>query len=190
MDGSCPAPPRYPAAVPRPTDRARRAAAWRAVVATCLLLGACTGPSAPDPSAATATSPVTAPAASPEPTESLITDAVGEHTAVGELVEGFPTGLVPVPDGAEVLVSSAEQLEDGRWRISLNLRTDQDVAGLVAAVRDPLVAAGFTEQADTPEDGLAARSTFARGDAGELLVVGVLDRDGVRTLTLGGTVVP
>lgn len=184
---------RYPAAVPRPTDRDRRAAGaatWPALVATCLLLGACTGPSTPDPSAATATSPVTAPAASPEPTESLITDAVGEHTAVGELVDGFPTGLVPVPEGAEVLVSSAEQLESGQWRISLNLRTDQDVAGLMAAVRDPLVAAGFTEQADTPEDGLAARSTFARGDAGELLVVGVLDRDGVRTLTLGGTVAP
>ena len=66
-----------------------------------------------------------------------------------------------------------------------------DAAGLLEAVRGPLVAAGFTESAPAaPEGGLAAQSTFSRGDGSELLVVGILDRDGVRTLTLGGQVRP
>ena len=73
--------------------------------------------------------------------------------------------------------------------MSLNLRSEQDTAGLLAAVSAPLVAAGFV--AGTPpvaEPALAAQSTFSRGDGSELLVVGILDRDGARTLTLGGRV--
>jgi hypothetical protein len=52
------------------------------------------------------------------------------------------------------------------------------------------VAAGFVETVMDPgAAGLAATSTYVRGDDGaELLTLGVLDRDGVRTLTLGGSV--
>ncbi|MEZ0447807.1 hypothetical protein [Cellulomonas sp. ICMP 17802] len=127
----------------------------------------------------------------PAPSETLLTEgADSSHSAVGQVADGFPTALVPVPDGAEVLVSSAEPV-DGTdlTEISLNLRTAQDAAGLLAAVRAPLLAAGFTE--GTPpaaEPGLAAQSTFSRGDGSELLVVGILDRADERTLTLGGRV--
>ena len=74
--------------------------------------------------------------------------------------------------------------------VSLNLRTD---AGHRRAARRPsarrCVAAGFVEDAPpAAEPGLAAQSTFSRGDGSELLVVGILDRDGERTLTLGGRV--
>jgi hypothetical protein len=127
----------------------------------------------------------------PGPTETLLADGDdGTHSAVGELVAGFPAGLVPVPDGAEVLLSSAAPVEGtDLTEISLNLRTAQDAQGLLAALRAPLVAAGFSES--TPpasEPGLAAQSTFARSDGSELLVVGILDRDDERTLTLGGRV--
>jgi hypothetical protein len=74
--------------------------------------------------------------------------------------------------------------------VSLNLRSPLSTADLVAAVGGGLVAAGFVETVMDPgAAGLAATSTYVRGDDGaELLTLGVLDRDGVRTLTLGGSV--
>ncbi|WP_239078567.1 hypothetical protein [Cellulomonas marina] len=108
---------------------------------------------------------------------------------VGALAEGFPADLVPVPEGAEVLVSSAQPVEGtDLTSISLNLRSPADVAALVAALRDPLLAAGFTETSTAPPAGLAAQSTFARSEGGELLVLGVVDDGDTRTATLGGTV--
>ncbi|MBN9326992.1 MAG: hypothetical protein BGO38_08355 [Cellulomonas sp. 73-145] len=128
-------------------------------------------------------------AASPSPTEPLLTEQAGSGTSVGALVKGFPTQLVPVPDGATVLVSSAQPIDGGLTQISLNLRSAQDAAGLLAAVRGPLLAAGFHEAPPAqPDPGLAAQSSFSRSDGTELVLVGVLDRDGVRTLTLGGRV--
>jgi hypothetical protein len=109
---------------------------------------------------------------------------------VGELVPEFPAALIPVPDGAEVLLSAAAPV-DGTdlTEVSLNLRTAQDTAALLEAVRAPLVAAGFVENAPpATEPGLAAQATFSRGDGSELLVVGILDRADERTLTLGGRV--
>ncbi|MBO3086972.1 hypothetical protein [Cellulomonas dongxiuzhuiae] len=155
--------------------------------ATLLGLGLVTGcttstapPAAPSGSTATPT---------PTPGESLLTDDIADGTAVGTLAPSFPADLVPVPPDAEVLVSSAEPAGDATLRISLNVRTGQDTAGLVEAVRAPLLAAGFTESAPPAvEAGLAAQTTFSRSAGSELLVVGVLDRDGMRTMTLGGTV--
>lgn len=166
--------------------RRRRTTSLLAVVLLATSLAACTTPdAAPERTAsAAASSPV------PAPSESLLTDEIAEGSAVGALAPGFPSGLVPVPPDAEVLVSSAEPLADGRVRISLNVRTGQDTAGLVEAVRAPLVAAGFVESPPAaPEPGLSAQTTFSRAAGAEILVVGVLDRDGLRTMTLGGTVV-
>jgi hypothetical protein len=131
--------------------------------------------------------------ASPQPasTETLLPEADGDaHSAVGELAPEFPTALIPVPDGAEVLLSSAAPVAGtDLTEVSLNLRTTQDTAALLAAVRAPLVAAGFVENAPpATEPGLAAQATFSRGDGSELLVVGILDRADERTLTLGGRV--
>ncbi|WP_343048144.1 hypothetical protein [Cellulomonas humilata] len=175
---------------PVPLTRARPRAAAAAVA---LLVGwsvaACTtsGPGQISPTG-TAVASLTA---APAPTESLLPDATtSANSAVGEVVDGFPAALVPVPAGAEVLLSSAEPVAGtDLTQVSLNLLTDQDAAGLLDAVRAPLVAAGFTESTPpAPEPGLAAQSTFTRGDGSELLVVGILDRDDERTLTLGGRV--
>lgn len=153
---------------------------------TAVLAGTLAACSTSAPATPASTVPTPTPTSSPEP---LLTDEITQDSAVGTLAPAFPTDLVPVPPDAEVLVSSAEPLDDGRLRISLNIRTAQDAAGLVEAVRAPLVAAGFTEAAPgAPEPGLAAQTTFTRSDGAELLVVGVLDRDGVRTMTLGGQV--
>jgi len=175
--------------MPRPASPRARARSGALVVA--LLVAASTAAcstSGPGRQAPTGSAVVVAP--TPAPTETLLPEDDSTHSAVGELAPGFPVALVPVPDGAEVLVSSAEPV-DGTdlTEISLNLRTGQDAAGLLAAVRGPLVAAGFAEGTPpAPEPGLAAQSTFSRGDGSELLVVGILDRDDERTLTLGGRV--
>jgi len=189
VPGSC----GYPVAVPRPALPSARVRSGLAASAVALTVGvalaACStsgpGQASPTGSAFARATPA------PGPSETLLPDEGDDaHSSVGELVPGFPAALVPVPDGAEVLLSSAAPV-DGTdlTQVSLNLRTTQDAAGLLDAVRSPLVAAGFVE--NTPpalEPGLAAQVTFSRGDGSELLVVGILDRDGERTLTLGGRV--
>ena len=174
--------------MPRPSStRARRAAAALAgVVLGVLALSACStsAPAVQEPTGSAVADTL------PTPSETLLPGSDSTHSAVGDLVAGFPTTLVPVPPGAEVLVSSAEPVEGtDLTEVSLNLVTDQSTADLLAAVTAPLVAAGFA--AGTPpaaEPGLAAQATFSRGDGSELLVVGILDRDDRRTLTLGGRV--
>jgi hypothetical protein len=97
---------------------------------------------------------------------------------------------VTVPPDAEVLVSSAQPPDaTGLREISLNVRSPQEAAALLDGVRATVLAAGFAETAGTPtEPGLAAHAAFSRSEGQEILIVGVLDRDGVRTLTLGGRV--
>ncbi|AEE46293.1 hypothetical protein Celf_2165 [Cellulomonas fimi ATCC 484] len=196
MDGSAsppplrvppPAPgrPDYPGPVPRPSTSA--------LLLALAVTGAATACSTSAPATLDPTDAATASvSAQPSPTESLLPEQEVTGSAVGALADGFPTDLVPLPAGAEVLVSSARPVEGtDLLEISLNLRTAQDAAGLLEAVRAPLLAAGFAEAAPpAPEAGLAAQTTFSRGDGSELLVVGVLDRDEVRTLTLGGRVRP
>jgi hypothetical protein len=163
-----------------------RAAAATVVVLATLTATACTGGSAtPEPSASTSAE------VAPSPGESLLPSPTATGSAVGDLAAGFPTDLVTPPEGSEILVSSAQRDDaTGLTTISLNLRSPVATADLVAAVRAQLVAAGFAETtADPGSTGLAATSTFTRGEGGvELLTLGVLDRDGVRTLTLGGSV--
>jgi hypothetical protein len=179
--------------MPRPALLSVRARSGLAATAVVLIVGmpmsACSTVT-PEPTSPTRTA--SAPA-TPEPgsTETLLPETDGDaHSAVGELVPEFPSTLIPVPDGAEVLLSSAAPV-DGTdlTEVSLNLRTGQDTSGLLDAVRAPLVAAGFIENAPpAAEPGLAAQATFSRGDGSELIVVGILDRADERTLTLGGRV--
>jgi hypothetical protein len=163
-----------------------RPAAVVLVALAILATGACTGSTeAPEPSASTSAD------VAPSPGESLLPSPTATGSAVGDLAPGFPADLVTPPEGSEILVSSAETDEaTGLTTISLNLRSPLETALLVQAVRDQLGAAGFAETpVDPGSTGLAATSTFTRGEGGvELLTLGVLDRDGVRTLTLGGSV--
>jgi hypothetical protein len=176
--------------VPAPTTASTNAAlSFGAVVVVLVVATACTPLTGPgEPSAATTAVRSSAPM--PAPSESLLTGSPDTHSAVGRLADGFPADLIPVPDGAEILVSSATPADDtGLSDVSLNLRTAQDTAGLVEVYRQHLLAAGFVETAPgSAEPGLAAQTTFTRSDGAEILVIGVLDRDGVRTLTLGGRV--
>lgn len=178
----CPTSPRR-----RPTTRrvALGAPSGALVVAAALALGGCAT------SAPAVIPPSTAAEPSPTASEDLLVDSPAPGTAAGDLVDGFPTGLVPVPEGAEILLSSAQPGVDGAVDISLNVRTDQEAAELMDAVRAPLLAAGFAEAPPAqPDPSLAAQASFARSDGSEFVLVGVLDRDGVRTMTLGGTVRP
>jgi hypothetical protein len=131
--------------------------------------------------------------AAPTPTasEQLLTDQPAPDTATGKLADGFPAQLIPVPEGSEILVSSASPQAGGAVQVSLNVRSTQDAAGLLGAIRAPLLAGGFTESPPAqPDPSLAAQGSFVRSGGTEFVLVGVLDRDGQRTLTLGGTVKP
>lgn len=158
-------------------------------VAVLLVAAACT-PLNGSTTASTESASARAAAPAPTPSESLLTESPDTHSAVGQLVAGFPADLIPVADGAQVLVSSAEPAtQTGLLDVSLNLQTGQDAAGLVDFYRQHLLTAGFVETAPgSAEPGLAAQATFTRSDGAEILVIGVLDRDGVRTMTLGGRV--
>lgn len=168
----------------------RRPAAAVLLVLVALGSAGCTDGAGDDP-ATTGSPAATATAPAPAPTESLLPSPTSTGSSVGDLAPGFPADLVSPPEGSDILVSSAEtDAATGITTISLNLRSPLATDQLVQAVRDQLVAAGFTETVVDPgSTGLAASSTFVRGDgAAELLTLGVLDRDGLRTLTLGGTV--
>jgi hypothetical protein len=128
----------------------------------------------------------------PRPSESLLPDATPTGSVVGGLAPGFPSELLPVPAGATVLVSAAVPVPDSDLvDVSLNLQTDQTADDLLDAISKPLKDAGFTQaEPAQSEPDLAAQASFTRNDGKERVILGILDADGVRTLTLSGRVDP
>ena len=122
--------------------------------------------------------------------ETLLPTTPPPYSAAGALVPGFPVDLIPVPDGAEILVSSAVPAgNNGVQEVSLNLRTPATAAALMGVYRASLLAAGFLEVALTGiQARLAEESTFTRSSGDEILVVGVLNQNSARTVTIGGRV--
>lgn len=177
--------PRPRSRTPRRTTRPATALLLAALVVT-LLVGGCSSsqPATLDAPLPASDVPLLAATASAEPTLAAPDD---RFAAVGRLADDFPGDLVTLPPDAEILVSSAQP--DGAFlQISLNLRTAVPADELVGALTSSMTAAGFTESpVATPPVGVAAESTFAR-ESGEVVTVAVLDRAGVRTLTLGGRV--
>lgn len=175
-----------------PTRRTRARPAWACVLAALamVLAGCGAGPVGAGPASASAipASPSHRPAKTSTPDPTLITAKGDPHSTVGGLAPGFPTNLLPVPDGVEVLVSSVEPVgASTAYQVSLNLRTVLTAAQIVDVYRTSLTGAGFTEANQSATDpALAEQSTFTRSGGDELLVIGVLDRDGVRTVTIGG----
>ena len=176
--------------------RSRRSRAARActVASTIVLLAGCglgpfsQGGGADDSSALASAGPAVS---SPEPAAEspLLSDELDPSSTVGMLAPGFPSDLLPVPPGAQVLVSSVDPVgdSDDAYEVSLNLRTTLDASAVIDLYRQSLLAAGFTEAEQTaPAVALAAQSTFTRSAGDELLVIGVLDRDDLRTVTIGG----
>lgn len=131
-------------------------------------------------------------AAEPTPTtepEPLVTALPDEYSLVGDLVDGFPIDLLPVPSDSVILVTSAVPVGDSKvQQVSLNLRTSTTAAELLELYRTALTEAGFTEVPDTSASDLAVEATFVRSGGDELISIGVLDVDGARTVTVGGRV--
>lgn len=125
--------------------------------------------------------------ATPEP---LVTSEPDEFSEVGELVDGFPIELLPVPGDAVILVTSAVPVgEADVQEVSLNLRTSATADDLLELYRTALTAAEFTEvTAETSNSDLALDVTFVRSSGDEVVSIGVLDIDGARTVTIGGRV--
>ena len=197
---------------PRPGARPRVGPAGRAgcaVLGLALLLGGCAagtidaqdGDLLAEGLAGAPRTPAPAPADAAEQAERAATAAPdlttlaagpddGAGTEPGDLVPGFPEDLLPLPDDAVILVTSAEPVGSSDVQeVSLNLRTALTPAAVVTLYRDSLTAAGFTEvELTTPRGDLAAEATFTRSGGDELVSIGVLDVDGLRTVTLGGRV--
>lgn len=130
-----------------------------------------------------------APAPSEMPEEPLVTATPDEHSLVGDLVEGFPIDLLPVPPDAVILVTSAVPVGDADvQQISLNLRTGARAPALMSMYRTALLSAGFTEVPAAEQTDLAAETNFVRSGGDELVTIGVLDVDGARTVSIGGRV--
>lgn len=177
-----------PTSSPR-RERPYRAAVCSVVVAT--LLSACgsgvgAAGGSPDLTASDASIPAASTArATPEATP-LVTTTPDDHSEVGALATGFPADLLPAPDDAVLLVTSAVPVGGSEVQeVSLNLRTSLPTDEVLDLYRTALTAAGFTE---VPADasGLSASASFVRSGADELVTVGVLDDGGARTVTIGG----
>jgi len=140
---------------------------------------------AAEPSAASTSSAPAPKSASPEP---LVTTTPDEHSEVGQLAPGFPIDLLPVPDDAVILVTSAESIGNADVQeVSLNLHTSMPTDAVLDLYRTALTGAGFTE-VDTAGAGLTAEASFTRSGGDELVSIGVLDDGLTRTVTIGGRV--
>ena len=185
----------------RPSPTARVPILSAVVVACTLALA--TGCAAPADPGSTSSSPqaaaraLVAPEATVEaasedaaPAEQLLPESPDEFSRVGDLVDGFPIELLPVPGDAVLLVTSAVPVgESTVQEVSLNFRTGATVDEILDLYRTALGAVGFSEIPPTSaQSELAAETTFVRSDGSELVSIGVLEVDAGRTVAIGGRV--
>ncbi|WP_344103402.1 hypothetical protein [Myceligenerans crystallogenes] len=152
--------------------------------------------------AATAAAPGTTPgaggSASPSPSPSPeVLPSFDAATVVGDYAPGFPSGLLPMPEGAQLLATSAEPVKGSKpatVQVTLNLSSKKAPGTVMEQVAGLLGKKGF-EALDAPaESGMSEQAAFTRtttvkgAEVAESLLVGVL-KDGKRSLlTLSGTV--
>jgi len=188
---------------PRSARRGAVVTAARSAVAALVVLGcaACAGggdaaaggavdeAAAEGTAGALATAEESTEAADPSP-DPLVTAEPDEYSEVGDLVDGFPIDLLPVPGDAVILVTSAVPVGAADVQeVSLNLRTAATAVELLDLYREALTAAGFSEvTGETADSDLAAQVTFVRSSGDEVVSIGILDLDGARTVTIGGRV--
>ncbi|WP_230977503.1 hypothetical protein [Georgenia yuyongxinii] len=132
--------------------------------------------------------PGTPSAISDLPSLALPTTAPANAAAVGALVEGFPTEVIPVAPATEV-ISSDVSSEGRRTLISLHGRQPASVEDVVGTYRDSFAAIGFVERPSPSVEGSRAvsftRDTHAlvltvrpEGDGAVFTLSGVLQRGG------------
>jgi len=153
-----------------------------AVLSVALLAG-CSGSDTPadEPTPAPSSSESESETSSAEPTEST---SAPEGVGVGEVVEGFPTDVVPVLPDAEITLSTVVPA-NGVRQVSLAGSSSLPAEEVLAFYRDALVAQDFTETASAVPSGVVG-ATFSRGDATELLTVTVTTVGGAQQFTVGG----
>ncbi len=178
------------------TPRRRRTAVSAAGLLLALTLAGCSGDEG-DPVAVTPTSPSSSPTGSPaetspdtqEPAATQEQEASSDETSMGGVVPGLPPDIVPVPDDADVLLTSAIPNGD-MLDVSLTARiaaSPEDVLGLY---REALTGAGFTESPSAGGPGATA-ATFTRSDGAEVVSVAVVPPatpGDPNSYTVGGTV--
>lgn len=155
-----------------------------AVLAAALLAGCSDEAPADEAPSAPTTSPSTSSSsesATPEPPPTATTP---EGVGVGEVVEGFPTDVVPVLPDAEITLSTVVPA-NGVRQVSLAGSSALPAEEVLAFYRNAFVAQGFTETAAAVPAGVIG-ATFSRGDATELLTVTVAMADGAQQFTVGG----
>jgi len=161
------------------------------------VLAGCSGTGAPaeeDLPATTAPPPATAalPEGSIGPEEPMPSFDV--TSVAGSLVEGFPAAVVPVPPQAQVLASSATDVEGGVLRqVTLNLSSPAAVQEILDFYTGSMTGAGFVSLPGSVAGGLSGQVAFNRATpegATETLFVGVLDTSDARLVTISGQVVP
>lgn len=115
-------------------------------------------------------------------------------TAVGEYAAGFPQDLLPAPVDAQIVASSAQPLDGGLVKVSLNLTSASTTDEVLAELGGPLAAAGFAQATPDAASGLTAQTAWTRrtdrpeGPLIETLLVGVLDDGTHRLVSVSGTV--
>ncbi|MEK8228796.1 hypothetical protein NKG05_26615 [Oerskovia sp. M15] len=117
-----------------------------------------------------------------------------DSSVAGSLVDGFPVDAVPVPEDAQVLASSAADVEGTPVRqVTLNLSSPASVQEILDFYTQSMVAAGFVAVPGGPASGLSGQVAFNRATpegTTETLFVGVLDTDDARLVTISGQVTP
>ncbi|QAY71302.1 hypothetical protein [Xylanimonas protaetiae] len=172
------------------TRRPRVPAAVTALVAAGLVAGCTVAPSG-----RLDTAPQDGPTVQPTPRAAVTPlPTFDASTAVGDYAAGFPSDLVRAPDDAEIIASSAEPVDGGLVRLSLNLATPRTADEILADLGAPLAAAGFAQSAPAAASGLTAQTAWTRrtdrpeGTLVETLLVGVLDDGTRRLVSVSGTV--
>jgi len=170
-----------------------------AVVAAALVSGCTDDGTAGDPTSSSTSEPAASPAQTPAtsdpsessvPSESTVPSESSQPSsptgvATGELVEGFPTDVVPLLPDSTITVSTLTPGEGSRT-VSLSGTTATPADQVLAFYRTSLVGQGFVETAGGQAAGFPT-ATFTRAGGADLLVVAVSTLEGVQTFTIGGT---
>lgn len=156
------------------------------------LLAACSSPAAPadSPTASNTAATQTSPAATSAPSTATAsaTAPATATSAVKELVDGFPTTVVPLMKGAQIQASSIQR------------STPVSIASLTATVTAPAADVlsyyskvftdqGFKAQPGDAVDGVPLK-TFIRAEGQEIITVSVVQTAATATFTVGATLLP